>query len=224
MNERTLRVATFNIHHAEGKDGVVDISRTARVIETLGADLVALQELDVRADRSAGVDQPTELARMLGMHIHFARAVVFERGEYGIAVAARDGFEATSIPLPRLGNEEPRVAIRTTWSGIDIVATHLSRSAPARDRQTRYLATLPESRSQRALVLGDMNQPRGDLGPLIDLGLHAAQLRISFLHSLRRRWSVDHILVGPRIRVRAARAIPTDASDHWPVLADITVG
>ena len=44
----TIRVLTYNIHHGEGMDGVIDLERIANVIRQTEADLVALQEVDLR--------------------------------------------------------------------------------------------------------------------------------------------------------------------------------
>ena len=41
-----LRVMTYNIHHAEGLDGKVDLERIANVIRQSNADVIALQEVD----------------------------------------------------------------------------------------------------------------------------------------------------------------------------------
>ncbi|MEX2025646.1 MAG: endonuclease/exonuclease/phosphatase family protein, partial [Pirellulaceae bacterium] len=61
-----LRVLTYNIHHGEGIDGKLDLPRIARVIESVDPDLVALQEVDRRVERTGSVDQPAELARLTG--------------------------------------------------------------------------------------------------------------------------------------------------------------
>src|SRR3954470_22759943 len=67
---RPLTVMSFNIHHAEGTDGVLDLSRIAQVIKNNGADVVGLQEVDRHySDRSDLADQPAELAAMLGYHV-----------------------------------------------------------------------------------------------------------------------------------------------------------
>lgn len=62
-----LRVLTYNIHHGEGTDGVLDLERIAGVIKGASPDLVALQEVDVGAERTGGVDQAGELGRLTGM-------------------------------------------------------------------------------------------------------------------------------------------------------------
>jgi endonuclease/exonuclease/phosphatase family metal-dependent hydrolase len=44
--ETTVTVMSFNIHHGQGTDGVLDLERIARVIRASGADIVGLQEVD----------------------------------------------------------------------------------------------------------------------------------------------------------------------------------
>src|SRR5215471_10846147 len=42
---RKIRIATYNIHKGRGMDGRTRIERTAHVLETTGAYIVALQEV-----------------------------------------------------------------------------------------------------------------------------------------------------------------------------------
>lgn len=63
---RVVDVMTFNIHHAQGTDGVLDLQRIADVIEASGADVVGLQEVDRHySARSDWVDQAAALAELL---------------------------------------------------------------------------------------------------------------------------------------------------------------
>ena len=106
-----LRVLTYNTHHGEGTDGVLDLERIARVINESGADLVALQEIDDRAARTGSVDQAAEYARLTGMHHAFAPFMDFQGGRYGLAVLSRYPIDnAYAITLPD-GMHEPRVAL-----------------------------------------------------------------------------------------------------------------
>jgi endonuclease/exonuclease/phosphatase family metal-dependent hydrolase len=67
---------SFNIHHAEGTDAVLDLDRVAGVIRSSGAGIVGLQELDRHhSERSNWLDEPTELARQLHMHVAFAASI-----------------------------------------------------------------------------------------------------------------------------------------------------
>jgi endonuclease/exonuclease/phosphatase family metal-dependent hydrolase len=111
----TVRVLTYNIHHGEGRDGQFDLARLARIISSTQADLVALQEVDVRTARSSGVDQLTELERLTGLHGEFGKAMDFQGGSYGIAVLSRwPLLRAENNALPSSGDREPRTEL-TVW-------------------------------------------------------------------------------------------------------------
>src|ERR1700724_2661395 len=80
-----LRVLTYNIHHGEGTDGRFDLSRLARVMKSVQPDVIALQEVDRGTERSGGVDQLAELARLTDMHAEFGKAMDYSGGGYGVA-------------------------------------------------------------------------------------------------------------------------------------------
>lgn len=216
-----MRVATFNLHHCAGRDGGVDLERTAAVIRDTTADLVALQELDRGMARSGQVDQPVELARLLDMDVTFFPTLRRGGGEYGIAIAARPAaVDARYVPLPSIGNEEPRGAIRARWDRLGVVCTHLSRDPRAREIQTAALAAIARGIRGPVVVLGDLNQTARALDPFIRRGYRGA-----FGHrTLPRRWprrQIDHVLVSPDLEVVRSWTLPTEASDHLPVVADL---
>lgn len=105
-----LRIVTYNIHHARGMDGAVDLARTADVLRSLTPDLAALQEVDDRATRSGGVDQAGELGRQLGMHAAFGSFMEYQGGRYGMAILSRYPL-AEAVPLRLPDGHEPRVAL-----------------------------------------------------------------------------------------------------------------
>lgn len=85
----TLRVMTYNIHHAEGLDGRVDTARIAALIQQERADIVALQEVDKGVRRTALRDLTAELAALTGMTGIFSNNFHYQGGEYGNAVLTR---------------------------------------------------------------------------------------------------------------------------------------
>ena len=220
-----LTLATFNIRHGQGLDDEVDLNRTARAINEAGADLVALQELDRHHRRSGGVDQPAELARLTGLHVSFHPTVRRGGAEYGIAVASKQAVETTFHALPRLGDEEPRGLITGGLedAGVTFVATHLSTVAAARRMQIEWLVGHVGELSPPVVVMGDLNQGRIGLRPLIRAGFDAGR-RIE--HTLTRRslrWQIDFVMVGPPASLAATRTVTTDASDHVPLVAEVAV-
>ena len=52
-----FKVATFNICHGEGTDGIIDVHRQAKFIKDLNLDVCLLQELDNNTSRSGNIDE-----------------------------------------------------------------------------------------------------------------------------------------------------------------------
>ena len=212
-----MRVATFNVHHCEGRDGAVDVERVAEVIRSTGAEVVALQELDMGFERTGFTNQPGELAAATGLTVEFHSLLQRGDGRYGIALAAPERLDSRLIHLPRLEKEEPRGAVVARRGGITIVGTHLSRSRRARAAQVEALAVLAGRVEPPVVLMGDLNQRMSDLGPLLAAG---------FSGPPRRFWArptraIDHILAGPGLRVASQETFRTKASDHPALAAEI---
>jgi endonuclease/exonuclease/phosphatase family metal-dependent hydrolase len=213
-------IATFNIRHGRGRDGRVDLARVAGTIERTGSSLIALQELDRFNPRSGGVDQPAELERLTGFSFIFLPTVVREGREYGIALGHRGGLleDMSSLNLPRIGQEEPRKAIVGRWAGISIVATHLSVERETNGRQQEALAEAIAPTLPGTVVLGDLNATRGRLEPLLAVGLRTPRIWRPTVDPWWRFRRIDHVMGGPLMEVVRAGVIPTEASDHRPVV------
>jgi endonuclease/exonuclease/phosphatase family metal-dependent hydrolase len=212
-----MRVATFNVHHCEGRDGVVDVGRVAEVIRSTGARVVALQELDMGLERTGFTNQPGELAAATGLTVEFHSLLQRGDGRYGIALAAPERLDTTMFPLPRLAREEPRGAVAGRFEGVSYVGTHLSRSRRARTAQIKALAVLARRLDPPVVLMGDLNQTAAGLGPLLAGGFTGPRRR--FWHRTNR--SIDHILAGPGLRIARLETIRTKASDHPALVADV---
>jgi len=212
-----MRVATFNIHHGRGRDGVVSLERTAAAIERLGADLVALQELDRNLGRSGDEDQPARLSELLGREVRFFKTLERDGGEYGLGLIAEGAEAVRSAALPQTDHAEPRGLISCRWRGLTVLATHLARDEATRLMQTEHLAATAADAPPPVLLLGDLNQPRRALGPLMAAGFHVPRARRPTV----RLSQIDHILVGPGLALQASWTTARGASDHLALVAEI---
>jgi len=61
-----MKLVTYNIQYALGKDGRIDLARIAETVR--GADIIALQEVDRHMPRAEEIDQPARLAELLSEH------------------------------------------------------------------------------------------------------------------------------------------------------------
>jgi endonuclease/exonuclease/phosphatase family metal-dependent hydrolase len=237
-----VRVVTYNIHHAEGRDGVLDLSRIADVLRPLDADLIALQEVDRGTSRTEGMDQLAELAALLGMHGEFGRAMDHAGGHYGNAILSRWPIvDVRNDPLPHSAEYEPRTALtvrlRVGEGGpaLWFTSTHLdnSRDPEEKLRQARRLLELLAAHGEPALLAGDFNARPGTgvietLGEAFSLALPdgftlgPAEPPVAGDGPGRRRGPRgDLVLFRPAAawRVVESRSIDESvASDHRPVL------
>ena len=93
--QAVVRVAAYNIKHGRGMDDRVDLSRIADVLRSLEADVITLQEVDDRTERTGGVDQVQVLAELLGYEGAHGPHRPYQGGFYGNAVLTRLPIRAT---------------------------------------------------------------------------------------------------------------------------------
>lgn len=215
------RVATFNIRHGKGTDGVVDLDRVGAAMTATGADLIALQEVDRGLDRTGMVDQPRALGELTGLPVHFRSVLKRGGGRYGLALAGEGLSELTYTELPKTGDGQARGVVGASWRGLTVLATHLATQADVRPLQTSALAAMARGAESPVIVLGDLNQDPKDLSALRDAGLDPGPGRhTTFVHLWRSR-QIDYVLAGNGIEVVRSWTVSTDASDHLPLVAEI---
>ncbi|SHJ12526.1 Metal-dependent hydrolase, endonuclease/exonuclease/phosphatase family [Rubritalea squalenifaciens DSM 18772] len=156
-----LRVVSYNIKHGEGMDGKLDLERTAAVLKKLNADVIALQEVDKNCIRSGGVDQAATLAKMLGMHHYFGKAIPLGKGEYGNAVLSKFPIEATKLhQLPGAGEKRvvAEVQVKVGGEKVSICSNHLDhKSEQVRMQQIEAFAAAVADYQHPLLLTGDFN-------------------------------------------------------------------
>lgn len=143
------RVMTFNIHHALGMDGRLDLDRVAQVIKKAKPDIVCIQEIHRRTLASDGVDQFEELSRLLDMRAAFGAVRKLEHGEAGLAIFTKwniGSSEMKMLPADRDACALLMASVRRPGdvvSSLIVATTQLDgKSADVRLRQVRSLKTL----------------------------------------------------------------------------------
>jgi endonuclease/exonuclease/phosphatase family metal-dependent hydrolase len=236
--DRTLRVATYNIHHCRGLDGRTRPERTAAVIRSLEADVVALQEV-VGAGPHGGGHAET-LGAALGMGWAMAPARQRRGHQFGNAVLSRlpivQHLEQDLTWKTCEARRLQRVDVAVEGHTLHVYNVHLGTAILERRYQARRLAAIVSDRhvSGPKLVLGDFNEwMRGLVTTLLSEKLHSVDLRD---HMRRRRTypglfpilHLDHIYYAGRLeilRIDIPRTRATlIASDHLPLVADLRIG
>jgi endonuclease/exonuclease/phosphatase family metal-dependent hydrolase len=157
-----LSVASYNIHKGVGTDRHRDLDRTAAVIAEIGADILALQEIDTRFGTRTGLLDLDRIRRDLGLIPIPLDQSGPAHGWHGNLLLVRNALvqEVHKLILPGL---EPRGAIVTdieiNGKALRVVNTHLGLLPSSRKAQARAIldkvATLPE---RPTLLMGDLNE------------------------------------------------------------------
>lgn len=232
-----LLFGSYNVHKGVGSDMRRDPLRTVSVLREVGADIVALQEVDRRFGAREGVLnldalhaatglRPVALTDRLGISAH---------GWHGnlLLVRGAEVEEARAIALPGL---EPRGAIvadlRVGGQPLRIIAAHLGLLHQSRLMQARLLASEVEASAGRpVIVMGDLNEWRLGAGcSLMPLrrGLRAVKRSAATVASFPARMPMlplDRIIVSKPAELLQIEphdsVLARAASDHLPIKARI---
>ena len=236
---KRLKLLTYNIHSAIGRDGRCDLSRVQRILVEERAVIAALQEIEQTPD----ADQVQELAMVLPATASFCATRTSGKGSFGLALLSPlRVLRCEKYDLSYGEAREPRYCLRTDLEVEPGAVLHVF--------NCHLGLTLRERRFQRVRMLSDAILLSQDLHhPVVLMGdfndspvsvIHSS-LRRHFQDAYRttgKRWGptfragvipirLDYIYVSPGIRVldcsvrrdRLARV----ASDHLPVLATVEI-
>jgi len=222
----SIRLATWNIHGAIGRDGRHDIRRILDVLHEVDADVIALQEV-----ASLGLEEGLLQAVRsdLGMQVVTGRTLTRRNADYGNALLSRHPVgHSASIDLT-VGRHEPRNAIDARVAcghcEVRVVATHLGlRPAERRLQVKRLLAALETGPLGACVVMGDLNEWYLWGRPLRWLHAKFAAIRTPATFPARRPMlKLDRIWAHPTSALTSLRAHGTTlarvASDHLPLVA-----
>jgi len=229
-------VATYNIHGCVGSDKRFDLGRIARVVEEIGADVVALQEVgDVRGRGPAG-NYATELGERLGMVALYQPTMVRGDRAYGNAILTRFVVEGSRSYDLSISDREPRGCLRAdlriAGTAIHVFGLHLGLSRREQRAQSGMLLGAEIVRDAALcwplIVMGDFNfWVNGPIArtvrrALIDVAVAAGNPAPTF-PARSPIFRLDRIYVDAAWEVDAAWVHRSDlsrvASDHLPLCA-----
>jgi endonuclease/exonuclease/phosphatase family metal-dependent hydrolase len=248
-----VRLVTFNTHHGVGEDARHDLPRLAKLLASVDADVICLQEVDrYFGDRSEDVDQALLLSRALDMQLAWGPAIDEPRPgnqpprQYGNALLSRLPILVSDVhSLP--GGGEPRSALRTMLEldggTLWVTNTHLSTGQPGRRaEQVATLAALHTDSMAAGVLVGDFNAgpDAPELAPLY--GRFADSWDLAGDRGDRAGWRfwqrdeghthparsphrrIDQVWVSSGVGVATAQVLDAEgASDHLPLMVDLLV-
>lgn len=224
-------LASYNIHRCFGTDGRYAPERTAEVIDALDADIIGLQEVDMRllVDGRAQLDF---LADTLAFGAVAGPNIKGRRGKFGNALLTRWPVREVRRPDLSVRHYEPRGAILAQLDvdghPLRVVVAHLGLNAAERRLQVRHLlVALDESGDDiPTIIMGDFNEWRPTRGALrfIDRRFGISLMPRTFpsrlpLLPLDRIWAWP----GGGLKRLSVYATPLSriTSDHLPLRAEV---
>ncbi len=228
----TLRIASYNIHACVGRDRRQDVGRIAAVLAEIGADVIGLQEVELRHGRST-IDQAEALATALDMHCIEGPLLHGPSGWYGNALLTRPTVRAVRRVVFEACGREARGAIVADLAGGEgvgwrVLTTHLDLHSRRRRRQFEVLLDeLLPALSVATIVIGDFNEWWPFSRGLGALRRHAVlPFAPPTFPSRLPLLALDRMALSAcRLRGQLQRhvtALSRVASDHLPIWADVT--
>lgn len=221
----TLRVVTWNLHFGEDLDEAIATLENSEELQ--GLDLLLLQEIEAE-----GVEK---IAKELHYrYIYFPTVFSRQRQEeYGIAILSiwpLNNPEKYLLPNWFPGWVENRFAgkavISVAGKAITVYNVHLD--VVWMESQRKFLAGLIEQENNETILGGDFNTWRAASihlleNNLADIGMERLTQGTGYTFQTNGlKFTLDHIFSLEGLNYTAGVYRQTDASDHYPVRADIT--
>lgn len=224
----TIHVMTYNIQHG----AISSLDDLAAAIRAEAPDLVALQEIDVEAERSGGVDQAHRLGQLTGLARLFRTAIDLPGGgRFGLALLSRfPVLSSRSVSLPSEGEQRILAIVDVEVAPgrvVQVANTVLGLDPEERRVQTtRILAELDGHPD--VILMGDFNEgPTGAAVSLLTTSFADAWAAAGdgagyTLPATAPTSREDFVLLGSAWPAPSeARVVESHASDHRPVVVTI---
>ena len=241
-----VRYMSYNLHQAFGTSGEMDVGAIAEVIDDSGATVVGLQEVA----RAGLLNANTDLVHLLGERLGWEHAVFFGTTDpvWGNAILSRYPLgEAERRLLPRVGTPYQRgylaAPVETPEGDVLFISTHLQHindpdvhdEDPEADLYPVHheqLAVVIEEWAGRqpAVLVGDLNARPGwrQVDELLEAGWVDAWAEAGSgdgftSNAADPSYRIDYVFHTPDMSTVDVAVIDSQASDHFAVVADITV-
>lgn len=234
LQAQTVKVLTYNIHHANPPSEAkkIDIEAIAQVIKSSGADIVGIQEVDIHVSRSEMMNQAEKLSELTGMDYYFSKGIDLEKGYYGTLILSRYkivGKRRYDLPMS-VASENRSLAIvdveLADGKTISLANTHLDLKEENRIAQAEFINELGELYSKPLILVGDLNA-RPESKPIQILEkyfIRNTEKNQATSPNINPKNEIDYIMVlnNKPFTWKEYKVIDESyASDHLPLYAEI---
>lgn len=227
LNAQSITIASYNIRNGNGIDNTKDLKRTASVINSLKADVIAIQEIDSLTNRSGKQDILKDLASLTSMNYAYGSAIPYDGGAYGIGLLTKNKILTTKkVALP--GREESRILLICEFDDYVVFATHFSLTEEDAMSSVEIINLEAKKWNKPVILAGDLN-----IEP--NTPVHKALKELFYILSDDSKFTfpadkpnvcIDYIMgyKTHSYKIKKAEVIKASKeSDHRPIAVSITV-
>lgn len=227
--DNTIRIVTYNIRFGFGSYGRPTISSISKLISSLNADIICLQEVDKTTLRSLFINQPKKLQKELSMYLAYGETEKVPPGKTGKLILSKYPIsKVENIPLSsaKYSRTALRVTLDTPKGKLDVINIHLGLSKEVRFDQLNEInkALFPDSTP--TILAGDFNiTDTSELEPLlsefIDTAVETKQSHLNTFENKNKKARIDYVLVEKNLIPKYYSIPKVKYSDHYPIIVDI---
>ena len=217
-----MKIATFNVlHFMNYLTKEIDFRVFSDEIQSLGADIVGLNEVRGKGFIKGYTDQTGKISSLTGMNSYFGKAIsVRGLAPYGNALLSKgeiENAETIKIPDPekKTGDKmyEPRCIIKAKCSGYNIFVTHMGLNSDERENAVKKLLEIAPD--EKCIILGDFNctPDSEEIKPLFQRFCCSDINDLTF-PSEAPNIKIDYIFFSKDIKIKSCGTSRNIVSDH----------
>jgi len=226
-----LRLASYNVHKCVGLDRRRDPGRILQVINAVGADVIALQEVDLRLGARPAALPLHMVEHETDYHVPDFAPESPSLGWHGQSILVRRGIEVTAIERLSLPGLEPRGALiadlAASGMAFRVIGAHLGLLRRYRLAQLATIRAAATNQTRASAILGDFNEWSLTAGMAPLNGAFGVLAPGASFPAVRPIGPLDRVALSHGWLLRATgvhnQAPARTASDHLPVWADVTL-
>lgn len=231
-----VKVLSYNIHHANppSEPDKIDLEYIAKVVLASGADIVGIQEVDIRVSRSLHVDQAKRLGELTGMNYFFSKGIDLEQGEYGTLILTKHKIVAHrryDLPMPRKSENRSLAIVDVELPNgrvVSLANTHLDLYEENRLAQAAYINELAEWYTNPLFLIGDLNaKPASEpIQILEDKFVRNVDTNGPTFPNVNASTEIDYIMLTRKTKFKWLSYHTLDesyGSDHLPLFAEVEI-
>lgn len=219
-----LTVGTWNI-----KRGNNNLLMQSWLIGGQQPDIMGIQEVYVGKLSGQTINNLLSLRTRDMQNTNFAPTIDYGSGQYGVGlISAYKAISEEQFPLSQGSSKEPRTLQKVVYEigdkTVSVYNTHFSyESASIRKKQfAEVLKIMNADKNSYKILTGDFNAAESEFSAFRGNYRLINSSATKFYDYTGKRIlmnQIDNIIVTKNITVLNARAIPTQYSDHYPLIA-----